>query len=437
MAILGETRLRPAIGYAAITEWAGRLIESFSRWLTLERATAYLAIAAIVVWLRYVFNLTTPGLMDRAGHLKGADFLQFYTAGMFVKMHQLASLYDVQRFLAVSQRAVPGAPNWWSYLPVYPPQIAFLFWPFSYMSYVSSYLLFSALNMALYGACVMILAKLFPGLAHRGFTLVALAMAFPPFFDAVAYGQVSIIVLTCIIVALWGYLRGNGIIAGTALGCTALKPPIFVSFVVALVAVQAIDLIGGMVIGGLAQLGFVLVFAGFPIVKGYAQFAATLPRLDDMVLNARPYQMHSLRSFWMLLGAGSLAPILWLASSTLVLVILARYWRRQTRPDLRFGTLVVAAVLIDPHLYIYDAVILLPTLAISITYALEDLQGKQAATVMVAIYMLFVTLLLGPLSRVTHFQLSVLVLMILLVGLTAKSEGQAALAAPQSDEDVG
>ena len=139
----------------------------------------------------------------------------------------------------------------------------------------------------------------------------------------------------------------------------------------------------------------------------------------------------------MLLGTGPLAPILWLASSTFVLVILARYWRRQTRPDIRFGTLVVAAVLIDPHLYIYDAVILLPALAISITYALEGLEGKQAAVIMVAIYALFVTLLLGPLSRVTHFQLSVLALMSLFLGLTAKSEGRVALAAPQSGESVG
>ena len=430
-------RFRPTIGYAAITEWAARLFEPFARWLTVERATAYVTIAAVVMWLRYVFNLTTPGLMDRVGHLKGADFLQFYTAGMFVKMHQLASLYDVQQFLAMSARAVPGVPNWWRYLPVYPPQIAFLFWPFSYLPYLSSYLLFSVLNLALYAVCVMILAKLFPRLARRGFTLVALAMAFPPFFDAVAYGQVSILVLTCITVALWAHLRRNCIIAGIALGCTAFKPPIFVSFAVAVIAVQAIDMIAGLAIGGLAQLGLVLIFAGFPIVKAYAQFVATLPRLDDLALAVRPYQMHSLRSFWMLLGTGPLAPILWLASSTCVLVILARYWRRQTRPDLRFGTLVVAAVLIDPHLYIYDGVILLPALAISIMYALEDLEGKRAAVIMVAIYMLFVTLLLGPLSRVTHFQLSVLVLMTLFLGLTAKSERRPALAAPQSGETVG
>lgn len=431
-----EGRPRSTVGYAALAEWAARFIESASRWLTVERITAHATIAAALVWLMYVFNLTTPGLIDRLGHLKGADFLQFYTAGTFVKTHQLSSLYDVSQFLAVSQRATPGVPNW-HYLPVYPPQTAFLFWPFAYFPYFLSYLLFSLLNLSLYAVCVAILAKLFPRLARRRFTLVMSAMAFPPFFNAVAHGQVSILALTCITFALWAYLRGNGIGAGLALGCTAFKPPIFASFAVALLAVQAIDMIAGMAIAGLAQFGLVLVFAGLRTMQAYARFGATLPRLNDSVLAVKPYQMHSLRGFWALLGTGPLEPIFWLASSLFVLVILARHWRRQTRPDWRFATLIIAAVLIDPHLYIYDAVMLAPALAISIMYALEGVEGRRASVIIVAVYLLFATLFLGPLSRITHLQLSVLVLLTLFFALTAESKREVAIASPQSTGSVG
>jgi len=183
-------------------------------------------------------------------------------------------------------------------------------------------------------------------------------------------------------------------------------------------AVRAFRIVTGMTVGGAAQLAFVLLLAGLNSVRAYVQFAVSLPRVGDLVLAVKPYQMHSLRSFWMLLGAGRFEIELWLLSSLAVLVILARYWRRESHPDIRFATLIVATTLIDPHLYIYDAVILAPALIVAIERARVLGETAAADAIRVAVYVLFVCLFLGPLSRITHVQLSVPVMAALFFAMT-------------------
>ena len=85
---------------------------------------------------------------------------------------------------------------------------------------------------------------------------------------------------------------------------------------------------------------------------------------------------------------------------------------------MRFAALTLAATLIDPHLYIYDAVILAPALLVAIEYARVLGKTVAADAIRVAVYALFVCLFLGPLSHIMHLQLSVIVMIALLVAMT-------------------
>ncbi|HYB90532.1 MAG TPA: hypothetical protein VEC38_05765, partial [Candidatus Binataceae bacterium] len=163
------------------------------------------------------------------------------------------------------------------------------------------------------------------------------------------------------------------------------------------------------------------LFAGLGSLRAYILFALKLPLVNDMALAARPYQTHSLRSFWMLFVAGRLGFGLWILSSVAVLAILAGYWSREPRADLRCAALIVAAVLIDPHLYVYDAVILAPALIVAIDSARGLGKTIAADGIRVAVYVLFVCLFLGPLARITHVQLSVPVMLALFVAVTRAS----------------
>ena len=42
----------------------------------------------------YAINLSTPGLRDRSGQLKGTDFIHFYVLGSLALDGQAAALYD-------------------------------------------------------------------------------------------------------------------------------------------------------------------------------------------------------------------------------------------------------------------------------------------------------------------------------------------------------
>ena len=76
-------------------------------------------LAAVVLWILAIFNLTGTGNRSIAGPLKGADFPYFYTIGSLARTHQVDSLYDfaalhraqVSHVSVASLPAQPQAPD--------------------------------------------------------------------------------------------------------------------------------------------------------------------------------------------------------------------------------------------------------------------------------------------------------------------------------------
>ncbi len=392
-------------------------LASVSKCLNSRRVTAHATIAASVSWGLYFLNIATPGFLDRAGNLKGTDFLQFYTAGEFFRTGRMSALYDVQQFWAACERAVPGITNR-HYFPVYPPQVALLFSPLSSLPYLSSLLFWVIINVTLYAACGAALALMCPTAAARRFAFVMSALAFPPFLSAIAHAQVSIVALACITVAFGAYIRRMPLIAGMALGCTVFKPQIFVAFLVVLAIVRSYRVIAGMLMAAAVQMCLTAML-GAGALMAYFRLVAKLPHLNAAVLAVKPFQMHSLRAFWMLLPVGRAATVLWLVSVTAILIILGARWHRQGRARVQFALLILAATLSNPHLYIYDAVILAPALVVAAEESLTA-DARRAELIRVGLYALFACFFFGSLTRFTHLQLSVPVLVVLFYALSSK-----------------
>ncbi len=395
-------------------------LASVSKCLNSRRVTAHATIAASVSWGLYFLNIATPGFLDRAGNLKGTDFLQFYTAGEFFRTRRMSALYDVQQFWAACERAVPGITNR-HYFPVYPPQVALVFSPLSSLPYLSSLLLWVVINVVLYAACSTALAFMCPTAAARRSAFVMSALAFPPFLSVIAHAQVSIVALACITGAFGAYIRRMPMIAGIALGCTVFKPQVFVAFLVALAIVRSYRVIAGMFIAAAVQTFLTTTFTGAGALMAYVRLSAKLPQWNASVLAVKPFQMHSLRAFWMLLPVGRAAMVLWLVSVTATLIILRARWHRQSRAHVQFAVLILAATLINPHLYIYDAVILAPALVVAAEESMIA-DDRRAELIRVGLYALFACFFLGSVTRFTHLQLSVLVLVVLFCALSSRSK---------------
>src|SRR5258707_9788571 len=99
-------------------------------WLTARRLRVHSSILALCLWSVYLWNMTTPGLLDRAGNIKGTDFLHFYTLGSLALAHRGADLYNMKAQSALLAQRVPEAAGT-NYLPLYPPQISLFFAPFA------------------------------------------------------------------------------------------------------------------------------------------------------------------------------------------------------------------------------------------------------------------------------------------------------------------
>jgi hypothetical protein len=106
----------------------------------------------------------------------------------------------------------------------------------------------------------------------------------------------------------------------------------------------------------------------------------------------------------MLVPEPSVARALYLVSAAGVLFLAWRAWRRNSDAGLKIAAVLLTTVLISPHLYVYDLLILAPALLVLADRALRfDPPPVPGLYVMLC----YALPLLGPLADVTHVQLSV------------------------------
>ena len=128
-----------------------------------------------------------------------------------------------------------------------------------------------------------------------------------------------------------------------------------------------------------------------------------------------PIQMHSLRSFWSLLVPWpSIALLLYALSSLVVIVFATSIWSSKRPLPVRFSALVLAAVLTNPHLFVYDLLVLAVVILLLADYALSHQEARTSPPIRVLTYMVFLLPLFGPLALWTHIQLSVIAFTVLL-----------------------
>jgi hypothetical protein len=374
------------------------------------------AIIAAVIFMAAVCVAVFAGRGNRsiAGPIKGADFLQFYTSGHLVRTHQSAKAYDIKALHEAQVVLVPES-NPELYPPVYPPQTALLFAPFSIIPYRAAVVLWIVISAFLYVAIVrnawVPVVRLIP---DRTFVLAA-AVAFPPFASLLVYGQVTILVLVAFWAAWIALERGNRFLAGCALGLLAVKPQFGLVLAAVMLACREWSIIMGAVTSISCQLGAVIALLGGSVLKAYFSFIPTALRNADL-LEPKPYQSHSLRAVTRLAPSWADVP-LWVAASVAVVFVTIRVWRSTASWRVRMGVMILASVLVNPHLIIYDAAILVLPLLWLGAYLLERGTRRASKTYWTLVYWLAVALLL-PTAAIIRLQISVFLMLSLLYLVT-------------------
>jgi alpha-1,2-mannosyltransferase len=379
-------------------------------WLTTRRLRAHAIILAACLWSIYAWNIATPGLRDRNGNLKGTDFLHLYTLGSLAVAHRGTELYDMNAQAALAGQRMPQAAGV-RYLPLYPPQVSILLAPLAYLPYGWAWVVWSILSAGTYGICCYSVWRACPHLRESGVTVLLLAVAYPAFFHLMAWGQTSAIALACFTVMFFPLRARRDFVAGLVLGCLIFKPQLGLAAAVVFVALGAWKTVAGAILSAAAQLAAgVFCYGAEPLrqwIRTLANVRALMPLLEP-----KPYQTHSLRTFWsMLIPWPDLAVGLYGLSAVIVLGLTISAWRRRDSVPLplRFSLLLLATVLVAPHLTVYDLVILAPAFLLSADWMTGLAVGSSPRWLGSLLYLVYALPLLDyPLTLWTHVQLSVI-----------------------------
>ncbi len=381
------------------------------RRLTSKRLRVHGFLFAATIWAFYVYTLATPGLRDRYGNLKGTDFLHFYTLGSLAMEHRGGDLYNLNAQAALVQQRVPEAAGI-RYLPLYPPQVSILFWPVAHIPYIWALRIWWIGTASVYGLCCYAVWRACPRLQKWGWTVALLCFAFPAFFHLIAWGQTSGIALACFTGAFLLLRDHRNFLAGLVLGCLVFKPQLGIAAVIVFIAIQSWKLLGGAVISASVQLACGFLYYGWGPFRAWLQTLARAPVMHS-AFEPRPYQTHCLRTFWsMIVPWDSLAVGLYVISAAVVLAWTISIWKSRDPLPLRYAALLLATVLVSPHLTVYDLVILAPGILLLVDWLRSEPQAPSGIGTLV--YLVAVLPLVGPFARFIHVQLSVVAMTALL-----------------------
>lgn len=407
----------------SIVERTHALLTAYSAGLREKRVRGHALVIAAGLWLASSWTVATPGLFDRNGILKGVDFLQFYVAGRVVANGHASSLYDWPAFARELSGSVAGLGDT-LFLSVYPPVLAVLFAPLGRLGYGTALVAWSAVSAGVYA---LSLAAVFRSCTilhpHRG-TYVLAAAGFVPFQQLILHGQVGSLVLGLFVAAWLALRRGRLFWVGLSLGLLILKPQFGIAAVLGFICTWSVSLLIGAVTGAVLAIAGTLPFVGTAGWLAYVQKVPVILQSED-VFEPKLWQMHNLKAaIGLLLGTGALGTLVYVLAAAATVVVVRQAWKASADPDLRAATLVLGVALVNPHLYVYDLLIVALPLVLIVTWTLRHPTSTATPAARALSHALCWVPLLGPLAAITHVQLTAPLLVLLLVSVKALAREQ-------------
>jgi glycosyl transferase family 87 len=324
-----------------------------------------LALIPVYIWLVYSWVQVLGRI---ANDEKDRDIVHFYVQGLIASRHDAPALYDMEKMADIAQRVLPSGRRA-LYPPVYGPQVSLLFMPLSRFSYVGARNVWLAVTVLIYGVCMYAIWRACPRLRDRAGLAALLLIAAPPFHFLLGFVQISALALVCVTCGFFALRANRPFLAGLALGSLFYKPPLMIGIAVVL-GCRALERDGAaerrIVLGAVAAAALQLAVGAWywgPSIL--PQYVLALTRVPDVAQGMEPYRyhMHSWRTFFDLFGLpGKVAFAAYAIAALATCIVAFLSWRARGPLALRYSALLIATVLVDPHLYGYDLIILVPAL---------------------------------------------------------------------------
>ncbi len=288
-----------------------------------------------------------------------ADFVAFYAAGQLLRDNP-EGLYDQESQGEYERQAVGLDQVSGVLLPFpYPPPVAVPFAGLAFFSYTTAYQLFLVANLI--GLILLVtglLGKLTLGKRDVPVFLLFCLLLQPLHFCLIK-GQLSIWTTLAFSCYLLSVRRGSQAMAGVWVGLLTLKPSLALLPVLFLAFNRYWRGLLAAALFTLSLWGLSALWIGTDGVRGFVALAGEISRGQHPAMAVE--SMWNLRALDYWVGAGGL---LWLPLSALIVFCLGMsLWRAPTNP-LNLVAVCLATLLVAPHLFIHDLLLVVPALAI-------------------------------------------------------------------------
>lgn len=365
---------------------------------------------------RFVWLNTTPGAYERNGLVKGRDFVQFYVAGTLAREGGWDALYDVRELERAVARVVPAASGDIP-APLYGPQVALMFAPLSKLPYLDSRWWWCAFSLLLYlSAAAVVIHTTAPLRGHLVLAYVTL-LCNPALALLLSTGQTGGMGAIAWAGAVVAFSKGRMVLFGACLGILTFKPSLLVGALPVLVLLGNWRALMGLVASSVTQVAASLPLTG---VDPWLRYFSAVRNMSAhyFLTDTVPHQKHSLLGFFQLLVDSSVATTALTAVAASGLLML--WWRHRRSANARWclPMLAVSTVLLSPHLYVYDLVVLVPGLLVA-----ADALSRRCATSRERIvawtgYALLFAPFSGALAGQSRLQLSTVAMMLFVVAVS-------------------
>jgi hypothetical protein len=295
------------------------------------------------------------------------DFLQEWIGGHVVLEGNYARFYDpaYAQSLEHNQALVGFAFRESEYLPlVYPPFYYLLVSPLSWLPFHVAALVWSGLIVAAYFAAWRLFQGLTDSQAGPGVWLLPASLLFMPLVESFTTSQKGTVLLLILTATFYLLSSKRPYWAGLVFGLIAFKPQFALPIAIAMLCKQQWKFVaGGLTSGGI--LAALCMTLGFDVCRQYVNFST---HAGEYLQNAG-YDLtksHAWSGFFALLlgGPGAFTTGATLAVSVATIALVAIALRgpldpTATRFRWQYSALIVATVLLSPHLYTYDLTVLL------------------------------------------------------------------------------
>ncbi|MBN1919709.1 MAG: DUF2029 domain-containing protein [Anaerolineae bacterium] len=340
----------------------------------LQKALSWLNIGIFVSYIGLWFIAALQGLFWRA------DFTAFYTAGLMVRSGAAAQLYDYALQTSYQQQLLQGRSFLGGLLPYnYPPHLALLMMPFSFVPLPVAFGFWTLLQVVLLLWLVRLLRRItidWPVVERRA--LICAALALPMLMQTFFLGALSLFVTVmflCFYVALKTAHHEKG---GLWLALVSFKPQLLpVPVLMLFVGRYWRTLLAALLVG-------LLIFCAVGMGMGWSrwwEFVAVLRRSVSVenTLGIYPETMYNLKGSLTLLFSElpelTINRIVWGAFLVSLFLVIG-IWNKGIYPqspdfELRLAITFLLGMLFSPHFNPQDGLLLLLPALLTYVYLRE------------------------------------------------------------------